>query len=197
MINKVRTVKSVIEYSVKGTSYCVETVWIIKDGAAKVKASFVQNGKKFEPARVGFRTVFAKKTMNVEWLGCGPFENYSDRKSGAFLGLWSRASRDFFFPYDVPQDSGNMEGTYRVKLETMFDSVTVETCAVPFSFEVNPYAPETLTQYLHPAELPASDSTFFGIFAKSRGLGGNSCGPLPLERDIVQNEPFTLEFTIK
>ena len=197
MINKVRTVKSVIEYSVKGTSYCVETVWTIKDGAAKVKASFVQNGKKFEPARVGFRTVFAKKTMNVEWLGCGPFENYSDRKSGAFLGLWSRASRDFFFPYDVPQDSGNMEGTYRVKLETMFDSVTVETCAVPFSFEVNPYAPETLTQYLHPAELPASDSTFFGIFAKSRGLGGNSCGPLPLERDIVQNEPFTLEFTIK
>ena len=196
-VNGVRTVKSIVDYSITGTSYRVSTEWTIKSGAAKVKASFVQNGKKFEPARIGFRTVFAKDSMEVEWLGRGPFENYSDRKSGAFLGLWSLGSKNFFFPYDVPQDCGNMEDTYRVKLGTMFDSVTVETCAASFAFEVNPYAPEVLVRYAHPAELPASDSTFFGIFAKSRGLGGNSCGPLPLERDIVRNEPYTLEFVIK
>ena len=135
--------------------------------------------------------------MDVEWLGKGPFENYSDRMSGAFLGLWSRPSGDFFFPYDVPQDCGNMEGAYHVRLATTWDSVTFAATSKPFAFEVNPYTPDTLGRYRHPAELPASDSTFFGLFAKSRGLGGNSCGPLPLKRDIVNEGPYTLEFTIR
>jgi beta-galactosidase len=97
----------------------------------------------------------------------------------------------------VPQDCGNMEGAYRVKLDAAFDSVTFETRSKPFVFEVNPYAPETLTKHAHPAELPQNDSTFFGIYAKSRGLGGNSCGPIPLARDIIKDEPFTLEFSIR
>ncbi|MDD2456219.1 MAG: hypothetical protein PHG71_05415, partial [Kiritimatiellae bacterium] len=78
-----------------------------------------------------------------------------------------------------------------------FDSVTFETAAAPFAFEVNPYLPETLVKFAHPAELPDSDVTFFGIYAKSRGLGGNSCGPKPLARDIVREGPYTLAFTIR
>ncbi|MCQ2391520.1 MAG: hypothetical protein MJ240_08845 [Kiritimatiellae bacterium] len=64
---------------------------------------------------------------------------------------------------------------------------------------MNPYAPETLVRYAHPAELPppGEDGTYFGIFAKSRGLGGNSCGPKPLARDIIGNETYTLSFTIR
>lgn len=193
----VRTVNSVVEYAVSGTVFEVATVWKIKDGAAKVKATFSQKGAKAEPARIGFRTVFDCDKMKVNWLGCGPWENYSDRKSGAFLGLWSLGSKDFFVPYNVPQDCGNREGTYRVKLSAGFDSVTFETAAAPFAFEVNPYAPETLVKFAHPAELPDSDVTFFGIYAKSRGLGGNSCGPKPLARDIVKEGPYTLAFTIR
>ena len=193
----VRKVLSVTDYAISGTTYRVETEWTIKDGAAKVKATFTQRGKKFEPARIGFSTVFAARSMDVEWLGKGPFENYSDRMSGAFLGLWSRPSGEFFFPYDVPQDCGNMEGAYHVRLATTWDSVTFAATSKPFAFEVNPYTPDTLGRYRHPAELPASDSTFFGLFAKSRGLGGNSCGPLPLKRDIVNEGPYTLEFTIR
>ena len=90
-----------------------------------------------------------------------------------------------------------MEGAYRVKLDAAFDSVTFETRSKPFVFEVNPYAPETLAKYAHPAELPQSGSTFFGIYARSRGLGGNSCGPLPLARDIIKDETLTLEFSIR
>ena len=44
--------------------------------------------------------------------------------SGAFLGLWRLNSREFFFPYDRPQDCGNREGAYRVALSPgMFDSL--------------------------------------------------------------------------
>ncbi len=192
-----RRVVAVTDYALSGTTYRVSATWTIRDGAAKVKATFTQSGKPFEPAHVGFRTVFDTSSLNVEWLGRGPWENYSDRKTCAFIGLWSLGSKDFFFPYDVPQDCGNREETYRVKLSGLFDSVTFETTAAPFAFEVNPYAPETLVKYTHPAELPPSDSVYFGIWAKSRGLGGNSCGPLPLAADIVDTGPYTLEFTVR
>ncbi|MBO5941014.1 MAG: hypothetical protein J6R18_07460, partial [Kiritimatiellae bacterium] len=195
--NGLRKVKSVIDYGMTGTVYRVETEWSIRNGVAEVKAKFTQLGKKFEPARIGFRTVFDFGNMNVQWLGNGPYENYSDRRSGAFLGLWSKKSKDFFFPYDVPQDSGNMEGTYFVKLDTLWDSVTFAATGKPFAYEVNPYAPEVLVRYAHPAELPGSSTTFFGIYARVRGLGGNSCGPLPIARDIVGSESHEIEFVIK
>lgn len=193
----VRRVASVVDYAISGTVYRVESDWTIRDGAAVVKARITASGKPFEPAHLGFCTVFRKPCMQVDWLGCGPWENYSDRKSGAFLGSWSLCSRDFFFPYDVPQDCGNREGTYRVKLSDWLDSVTFETTAAPFAFEVNPYSPDVLTQFRHPAELPESDSTFFGIWACSRGLGGNSCGPLPLEHDRIANSPVELNFVVR
>ena len=193
----VRRVKSVVDYAISGTVYRVESDWTIRNGAAEVKAKITASGKPFEPAHLGFCTVFDKPCMKVDWLGCGPWENYADRKSGAFLGSWSLCSRDFFFPYDIPQDCGNREGTYRVKLSAGFDAVTFEAKSGPFAFEVNPYAPDVLTKYRHPAELPESDSTFFGIWARSRGLGGNSCGPLPLERDRIKVESAEFDFVIR
>ena len=197
MDGDVRKVAAVTDYALSGTVYRVSAEWTIRDGAAKVRAVFTQSGNKFEPAHIGFRTELVDSGLDVEWLGRGPWENYSDRKSGAFIGLWRLGSEDFFFPYDVPQDCGNREDAYRVKLSGLMDSVTFEACGQPFAFEVNPYSPETLVKYAHPAELPPSDSTYFGIWAKSRGLGGNSCGPLPLERDRIGEEPYTLEFTVR
>ena len=195
--NGVRKVTSVVDYAVTGAVFTVASEWTIKDGAAKLKATFKRTGKEIEPARVGLRTMLAKDALDVEWLGCGPFENYSDRKSGAFLGVWNLPSADFFIPYDVPQDCGNREGTYRVKLASAFDALTVETLAKPFAFEVCPYAPETLVQYKHPTELPESKGTFFGVYSQSRGLGGNSCGPLPLKHDKVLGDTFVLELVIR
>ena len=199
----VRKVRSVVDYAVSGAVFRVAADWKIVDGAAKVRAVISQDRdikKGYEtvlPARVGFRTVFDADSMDVEWLGNGPWENYSDRMSSTFLGTWSLSSGEFFFPYDVPQDCGNREGTYRVRLDDGCDSVTFAATGDAFAFEVNPYAPETLVKYAHPAELPESASTFFGIYAKVRGLGGNSCGPKPLPRDIVGKGPYTLEFVIR
>ena len=195
--NAVRKVSSVVEYAVSGSVFTVASDWTIQNGAAKLKAKFKRTGKEFEPARVGLRTRLVKSALDVEWLGLGPWENYCDRKSGAFLGTWELPSKEFFFPYDVPQDCGNREGTYRVTVSSLFDSLTVETLGRPFAFEINPYTPETLVKYKHPAELPENDGTFFGVYAKSRGLGGNSCGPLPLRKDCVLGTDFELELILR
>jgi hypothetical protein len=133
----------------------------------------------------------------VAWFGRGPRENYPDSVACAPVGRYECAVSEMNTDYDYPQETGNREGTYSVKLATGCDDVTFTATGDAFAFEVNPYAPETLVKFAHPAELPKSDSTFFGIYAKVRGLGGNSCGPRPLPRDIVGRGPYTLEFVIK
>ncbi len=174
--------------------FAVAIRWtIMPDGTAACAAKIRGLGKRMELARVGFSCCLNAKNPEVEWFGCGPWENYPDRKSGAFLGRWSMDAADFYFPYARNQDCGNREGTRGVKV----GGVTVRTLGAPFSFEVNPYTPTELVEAVHPTDLGKSDKTFFGVFAATRGLGGASCGPGPLERDIPRSDmDFTLAFTI-
>ena len=45
--------------------------------------------------------------------------------------------------------------------------------------------------------MPPPAKVEFGIFAETRGLGNNSCGPKPLERDIIDtSKDYRLDFAI-
>ena len=43
----------------------------------------------------------------MSWFGRGPHENYIDRKTSAFVGLYSGNVGEQYFPYDRPQENGN------------------------------------------------------------------------------------------
>ena len=150
-------------------------------------------GPKKELARVGFSMELAEADPKVEWLGLGPWENFADRKSGAFLGRWELDASDFYFPYARNETCGNREGTRGVSV----GDLTVRTLGAPFAFEVNPYSSAELLAAVHPPELPESDKTVFGIYAATRGLGGASCGPGPMDRDIIfSTDDFELAFAL-
>ena len=150
-------------------------------------------GPKAELARVGYSFELAELNPSVEWFGRGPFENYPDRKSGAFIGRYKASAADFFFPYARNEDCGNREDTRAFRV----GGLTVRTLGAPFAFEVNPYTPEELVSKRHPAELPETDGTYVGIYAATRGLGGASCGPGPIERDIIRTDrDYDLSFTL-
>jgi beta-galactosidase len=44
---------------------------------------------------------------NMEWYGCGPHESYWDRKTSAFVGIYSGKVWDQYHPYVRPQENGN------------------------------------------------------------------------------------------
>ncbi len=172
----------------------VATRWTIyPNGTIACQSKIRPYGPKVELARVGYSFTLPEKNPGVEWFGRGPWENYPDRKSGAFLGRWKLDARDFFFAYARNEDTGNREGTRGVKL----GDITLRTLGAPFAFEAGPYSPSTLTSCVHPCELPESEETFVAIFAATRGLGGASCGPGPMERDIIRTDrDYDLAFTI-
>jgi len=152
-----------------------------------------------ELARIGYRFTLDKRLDKVEWFGAGPFENYPDRKSGAFVGFWEGTVAGMVEGYAKPQDMGNREDVFRaaVRGESASDVFGVATLAEPFAFSAIPYSPTDLVKAMHPQELPEPAKTEFGVYAAVRGLGGASCGPGPMGRDIVRNNrAFRLDFVI-
>ncbi|MGN0855179.1 MAG: glycoside hydrolase family 2 TIM barrel-domain containing protein [Kiritimatiellia bacterium] len=175
-------------------TFAVASRWTIYgDGTVACISKIRPLGPRFDLARLGYACELAAVNPRVEWFGRGPWENYPDRKSGAFLGRWSADASTFFFPYARNENCGNREDTRGVRV----GELTVRTLGAPFAFEVNPYTPSQLLEIVHPPELPESTSTYFGIYAATRGLGGASCGPGPMERDIIRTDrDYDLSFTL-
>ena len=179
-------------------AFDVVAKWTVRgDGKLVCQSEIRPDGINVELARVGYRFVFDAENPVVMYYGAGPFENYRDRMSGAFLGRYSANAKDFYFPYARNEDCGNRENTRAVSFDDGAHTLSFATAGAPFAFGVNPYSPVELIEYNHPPELPASTKTEFGIYAATRGLGGASCGPPPVPRDVIDTAgDFALSFVI-
>ena len=154
-------------------------------------------GFRRELPRIGWRFVLPLDFAHVEWFGRGPFENYRDRKSGAFRGLWTTDLTKFVMPYARPEDANNFEETDAVTLSGAKGAIGFATLGAPFAFTAIPYSPAEIIAASHPPELPPITKVEFGIFAETRGLGGASCGPGPERRDIIDTaKNYRLDFAI-
>ncbi|AHW59436.1 beta-galactosidase [Draconibacterium orientale] len=60
-----------------------------------------------EIVRMGMNLVMPRKFDQMSWFGRGPQESYWDRKTGAFVGLYSGSVADQYWAYLRPQENGN------------------------------------------------------------------------------------------
>ncbi|MGN7785777.1 glycoside hydrolase family 2 TIM barrel-domain containing protein [Niabella sp. 22666] len=44
---------------------------------------------------------------SIQYYGRGPHENYQDRKSGSFIGVYTQSVSEQYYPYPRPQENGN------------------------------------------------------------------------------------------
>ena len=170
---------------------------ILGDGSATCRSVIRPTGIRRELPRIGYHWTLPLDFARVEWFGRGPFENYCDRKSGAFRGLWKADLSNFVMPYARPEDANNFEETDAVTLSGKNGAIGFATLGEPFAFAAIPYSAEELCNTSHAAELPPPSKVEFGIFAQTRGLGGASCGPRPFARDIIDtSKDYRLDFAI-
>ncbi len=57
--------------------------------------------------RMGMNLVMPRKFDQMKWFGRGPQESYWDRKTAAFVGLYSGSVADQYWAYLRPQENGN------------------------------------------------------------------------------------------
>ena len=109
---------------------------------------------------------------NLEWYGFGPEETYSDKVSGAKLGVYKNKVKDNLAQYPVPQESGNKVGVRYAKITDIygrgfiFSGDKIELNAIP-------YTPHELENALHHYELPEVHYTVVRVNKMQMGIGGD------------------------
>jgi len=90
---------------------------------------------------VGMQMTLPARYTDLSWFGRGPHENYSDRKTSAFVGLYESSVADQYVPYVRPQENG-------YKTDTRWLRVT-DGNGRGIRFEGQPHFSFAAMNYLH------------------------------------------------
>ncbi len=146
--------------------------------------------------RLGLAFFLPKEYRLVRYYGRGPWENYPDRKSGAFFGEYEQPLEAMFTAYGKPQECGNRENVRWIELRAPGGGGVRFSAEKEFCASALPWRAMELVRAPHAHELPPSRQTVVHLDANVLGVGGGSCGPATLERDRVRMMPVTLAFRV-
>jgi beta-galactosidase len=128
--------------------------------------------------RVGVRIELPPEVVEVDWLGRGPHECYSDRQAAAVFGRWRTRVDHWGTPYVYPQANGNRVGVRALRfLDAGGRSVLVIDELEDLDVTVSRWTDEELDAAAHMEDLPQRDHAFVWIDARHRGVGSGAVGP--------------------
>ena len=173
--------------SATGCSYTADYTFY-PDGTVDMTVTFSPSG---ELARIGLGMQFAEGFENVEFYARGPRSNYSDRKTGSYLGRFTTTVDDMVDEMIHPQTFGDHEDLRELIL-------TNKTAGVQLGVKVGGRASFSLSHYdetkwcilekrntsadtmwnskLHWYDLTRNPQVYAHFDYMQRGLGNNSCG---------------------
>ena len=97
-----------------GTNGKLSTVYDVYSSGQIMVSSTLKRGiiRFSELPKFGLKMQLPKEFDQLEWLGRGPFENYQDRKSAAFVDRYESTVAEQYVPYIRPQENGNKTDVY-------------------------------------------------------------------------------------
>ncbi|UOR04962.1 DUF4981 domain-containing protein [Hymenobacter aerilatus] len=176
------------------------------DGAVQVTASIDLTGRNLpEMPRFGMRLEMPKQFSELTYYGRGPWENYADRNTAAFLGTYrDSVAGQFTTNYLRPQECGYRTDVRWLTLTNAAGrGLRVEGTQQPICFSALPYSAEDMDPGLtkkqqHPTDLKPSRQTSLHLDLKQRGVGGdNSWGALPHEQYRLLDKKYTYTYTLR
>jgi beta-galactosidase len=127
--------------------------------------------------RVGVSLVLDSRFEELTWFGRGPWENYSDRKAGALVAVWSGRVADQYVPYIMPQENGHRCDVRRLAFSDDLGRRLHIQGHPTFEFSALHLSDDDLYRAHHAADLLPRDEIYLNIDGKHRGLGTGQCGP--------------------
>ena len=189
-------ITTVVTSSVTNGGYILHTAWMIRGDCTVDMDNRFQPFGQLPPAlpRLGVVLRVAGGLEQFTWEGRGPFENYSDRKQAADLGVWSGRVTEQFVPYVRPQENGNKEDVRWLALaDTRGGGLRVTAVGNPISVSALHFTAADLAAAKHTHELKPRSEVVLSLDAKNSGLGNGSCGPGVLERYAVLPQSCRLQ----
>ena len=185
------------------TSPYTTTYRILPDGRIEVISAWETDRSDLpELMRFGMRLTLPGNMDNFRWYGRGPEENYSDRHTASFMGVWEGKVADQFYPYIRPQETGNKTD---VRWATLTDDagfgIHVES-DTPLNVSALDVLPEDLDPGMEKRQMHNSDvchrsEVFLNIDLMQRGLGGDtSWGARPHKPYRIQDKAYSYSYIL-
>ena len=170
---------------------------VYPDGSIEVQASIASNDDFVNLPQLGYLVTIPKTYFRFTYYGRGKQDNYSDRKSGAFLGIYESDVLKEVGNFPKPQDVGHHQDSRWAALTNMRGAGAIFVGTQPMDVAALPYTAQEMTLAGHPFELPNPSATYLQLNIATTGVGGNSCGPTPLQRDRVMATQHRFGFIIR
>ena len=198
-------VRTVVEVTgSKSAGFTHETTWRLgADGSLTMENAVTPHGAMPRALpRLGLTMRVASDLDIAQWYGRGPRENYVDRRTGSFLGVWSCSVDELSEFYVRPQDNG-----YRCDVRWFSLAGGDDDSGVRFSASEPMFVQalrcgwedlefarhRRLQQRIH-APVVNDKAIHLNLDVRQLGLGGASCGPRPMEKYLfpVEKTSWTL-----
>lgn len=181
------------------------TYHLLNNGAIQVTASINFLDKRLpELPRFGMRFTMPKTYEHVDFYGRGPWENYSDRNTAAFVGVYNQKTNEQFVAnYIRPQENGYKTDVRWVQFYNNQKFGIQLTGLQPVCFSALPFTAEDLDpgvtkKQQHPSDLNERNFMSVHIDLGQRGLGGdNSWGAYPHKEYQLTNNTYTYSYIIE
>ena len=196
--------KMSVKGSATGCSYTIDYTFY-PDGTVDMNVKFSPSQSL---ARLGLGMQFASGFENVEFYARGPRSNYSDRKTGSYLGRFTTTVDDMVDEMIHPQTFGDHEDMRELILTNKASNVQIGIKAGGrASFSLSHYdetkwctsGDSMWNTKLHWYDLTRNPQVYAHFDYMQRGLGNNSCGGDGCLSDYVcpssGSYSYTLRFT--
>ena len=146
--------------------------------------------------RLGTSWRLSPALEQLRWHGRGPFENYIDRRTAAFVGVWKSTVSAQYVEYERPQDCGYKGDVRWAEFSDAAGRGVRFSADRPLFVQALHYTWEDLEFARHrggqerirniPAPRP---DVFLNLDIGQCGLGGASCGPRPMDKYLLPPRP--------
>ncbi|MDI6698787.1 MAG: glycoside hydrolase family 2 TIM barrel-domain containing protein [Candidatus Saccharicenans sp.] len=180
------------------------TYTVFQDGTITVSNEFKpqQPEKLPEIPRLGMLLGMADGFEEIEYYGRGPQENYCDRKTSAFVGIYKTNKDEQIIPYVSAQEFGHRTDTRWLTIRNKSGLGIRFTGQPVFEFAAIPYTPEDLTLNRrgekHFPEVPRRSNLYITIDLAQMGVGGDdSWGARPHQQYLIKPQSYTWSFSLE
>ncbi len=179
------------------------TYTVNKDGSLTIDAQYkAQSDRLPEMARFGMMMTLPKDYNDFAWYGRGPWENYIDRNTDTFMGIYNGKVDEQAFPYFRPQETGNKTDVRWLTLKSKSGKGILIEGSQPLSVtatnnRVEDLDPGMTKKQQHPSDILPRKETVVNVDLFQRGVAGiDSWGANPLDQYRFKGKEYKYSYTI-
>lgn len=154
--------------------------------------------------RFGMSLVMPEDFSTLHYYGRGPIENYCDRHTSTFLGIYNQTVAEQFSPYIRPQETGNKTDIRWWSISNADSNGLTFTAPEPLEMTALNYLTSDLdggpvkeAKQMHAGDLTPRPFTVVHIAQRQMGLGCiDSWGAWPLQKYLIPYADHAFSFII-